>query len=196
MNAIRRSLFGAALALILAVALPSFSQPLTTQQLQTIKAAIVADAALNSQPMNSDGAFAIAAALNLPAAPDFWVWRTAVPKKELVQSTSGDGTRFTWAGNGFISRSAGELTAWQELFNHIQEVNPALPNVRQAFSDIFSGSGNAAANRTHLLAIARRLATRAEKLLATGTGSTASPGTMTFEGQLTYQQVETARALP
>lgn len=166
---------------------------LTPAQLSTLKTAINADSALSSQPNNSDGAFVIAAAMNLAASPDFWVWRTNVAKNELTNSVSSDGTTFTWVGNGFITRSAGEQTAWQELFNGTQTINASLPNVRQAFADIFSGTGNAAANRTHLLTVARRKATRAEKLFATGTGSTASPGVLTFEGALSFQDVQDAR---
>jgi hypothetical protein len=165
---------------------------LTLAQLQVLKAAILADGALAAQPLTSDGAFAIAAVLNLPASPAFWVWRTSVSKGELVQSTSVDGTTFTWVGNGFITRSVGEQTAWAELFSD-GACNPSLASVRQAFLDIFSGSGNAAANRTHLATVGRRIATRAEKLLATGTGSTASPAVMGAEGALSYQDVESAR---
>lgn len=157
---------------------------LNTTQLQTIKAWINA---------NNGGAFDQSAVdlLNAVAAPDFWVWRTAVSKHELVTQPSVDGTTFTWAGNGFITRSAGEQACWTELFNSTLTTNPSLPNVRQAFSDIFSGTGNAAANRVHLLASGRRKATVAEKMFATGTGSTASPATMAIgaEGAVTIDNV-------
>ena len=171
---------------------------LTPTQLAALKADILADQSLSSQPMNSDGAFAIAAVYNQNAAPDFWVWRTYVLKHEIVQQTSRNGTNFIWAGNGFITRSTGEQTAWHELFNSDLACNPSLLNVRQAFIDIFSGAGNAASNRTHLDAVSRRKATRAEKLFSTGTGldTSAVAATMSFEGMLTYQDVEQARSLP
>jgi hypothetical protein len=166
---------------------------LTPAQLTTLKADINADPVLSTFPNNDDSNFAIADAYNLVASPDFWVWRSKVTKSELVTSIGPDGTTFNWTGNGFITRSAGEQTAWQELFNGTQSVNASLTNVRQAFADIFSGTGNAAANRTHLLAVARRKATRAEKLFATGTGSAGSPATLTFEGNLSFQDVSQAR---
>jgi len=145
---------------------------------------------LEADPTNSDKAFAVADIYNLPASPDFWVWRSSVTKSEFVNSVGPDGTTFNWTGAGFITRSAGEQAAWREIFNGTNEVNPSLPNVRQAFADIFSGGTNPApANRTHLLAVARRKATRAEKLLASGTGSTASPATMTFEGGLSFNDI-------
>lgn len=170
---------------------------LTSAQLATLKADILADPAFNSVPQGSDEAFTIAAAYNLPAVPDFWVFRTAVSKAEYVQTTSVDGTTFNWTGTGFITRSPGEQAAWRELFNDSGLCNPSLASVRQAFQDIFSGAvAPAPANRTHLATISRRKATRAEKLYATGTGSTASPATMVFEGALSYLDVQNARELP
>lgn len=130
---------------------------------------------------------------NTDASPAVWVYITALSKATILQGTSEDGTTFTWVGNGFITRSVGELMAWQELFSLNGTVDAAKSGTRQAFLDIFSGAGNAALNRTHLAAIARRRATRLEKLFATGTGSTAAPATMTLEGALTYLDV--ARAL-
>lgn len=169
---------------------------LTPAQLQTLKADIAADSVLNAFPNNDDGAFAIAAAYNLAASPDYWVWKTSVTKSELVNSTSVDATTFNWTGNGFIGRTVGELTAWQEMFNGSGAVNPSLPNVRQAFADIFSGTGNATANRTHLLAVARRKATRIEKLFATGSGTTATPSILAFDGNINFIDVSQARNLP
>jgi hypothetical protein len=180
--------------------------PLTPAQLSTLKTHIAANTNqvlyggvltnINAVPNNSDGNLAIADWYNLTASPDFWVWRTSVEKKEVTTQVSVDGTTFTWAGNGFISRSVGELECWNQLFNSSLTCNPSLPNVRQAFTDIFSGTGNAAANRTHLLASGRRKATFTEKMFATGTGSTASPATMSFEGGVTASEIDAARNLP
>jgi hypothetical protein len=155
---------------------------LTPAQKATISANILASPDLLATDGNLE---ALAALYNAPASPTFWAWRTLVTKSELVTSAGPDGTTFNWTGNGFITRSVGEQTAWQELFNGTQSVNPSLANVRQGFSDIFSGTGNAAANRTHLLAVARRQVTRLERLFVTGTGSTAAPGLLGVEGLIT-----------
>jgi hypothetical protein len=149
-----------------------------------------------SLPINPDTSSAIALAYNLAATPDYWVWRTKVTKSELTNNTSQDGTVFTWNGNGYILRSQGERDAFRALFNGSDEVNPSLPQVRQAFLDIFSGTGNAALNREHLAAIGRRKATRAEKLFAAGAGTTVSPSLLDFEGNLSFQDVSQARELP
>lgn len=167
---------------------------LTPAQLTTLKNAISADPVLNAFPTNADGSSAIAAAMNLAASPDFWVWRKSVTKDELVGSTSVDGTAFSWTGAGYITRSQGERDAFNAIFNSAGAVDPSNPSVRQAFADIFSGNtAPAPANRTHLLTVARRKATRIEKLFAVGTGSTASPGVMAVEGPLAFQDVEAAR---
>jgi hypothetical protein len=170
--------------------------PLTAAQLDLLHDDIATDPVLSLLPLNDDAAFTIAAAYNAVASPDHWAWRTKVTKKEFTQTAGPDGTTFNWTGNGFITRSAGEQAAWQELFNGEQAINPSLANVRQAIADILSGTGNAAANRTHMLAVGRRKVTRAEKLFATGTGSTASPAIMSFEGTISFQDVAQARAFP
>jgi hypothetical protein len=69
-------------------------------------------------------------------------------------------------------------------------VNPSLPQVRQAFLDIFSGAGNAALNRAHLAVVGRRKATRLEQVFAVGTGSTADPAVMGVEGRLSLNDAD------
>lgn len=175
---------------------------LTNTQLSTLKASILADPVLSLIPRTADGNVAIASAYNLAATPDFWVWRTSVSRDELLGTTSVDGTVFAWTGTGFITRAQGERDAFAAIFNSGAFVNASLVNVRQAFADIFSGATPPApANRTHLLTVARRKATRGEKLYATGAGTTASPALMavgvtnglgTAEGPITPQNIEGA----
>ena len=156
---------------------------LTTVQLQAIKAVILADPILAAAPTNSDGAFFIAAELNKLASPAFIVWRTNIPTKDIKQA-------IVWTE--YIGRSQGERDAFV-LINSNGIVNAADANVRQGFLDIFSGPSGVN-TRTNLTALSKRSATRAEKALATGTGSDASPAVMGFEGNLTFQEVEAARA--
>jgi hypothetical protein len=181
--------------------------PLSPAQLTTLKAHIDASADLNAQPDNSDGNAEVARLLNLTASPDYWAWRTSVPKNEYTQSTSADGTVFAWTGAGFITRSQGERDAWVQLFNASGAVNPSLANVRTAFADIFSGAtAPAPANRAHLSAVSRRKVTRAERLFVAATvggpaqtgarGATTNPDTLGFEGAVTASDVDSARNLP
>lgn len=168
---------------------------LTQAQLVTLKADILADPVLNAYPINPDGAFAIAEAYNALAVPDYMVWRTDVTEEDCTSKTSAEGTNWIWTA--FIARGVGEQTGWVRMFSVTGKLNAANPNVRQGIADIFSGNQNSApAQRVHLLAVAKRKATRAEKLFASGVGSLVSPATMTHEGTISYQEVLTARELP
>lgn len=164
--------------------------PLTTAQLASLKAAIAADPTLNALPNSSGDNWAIADAFGLPASPDFWVWRTDISESDCTARASVDGTNWSWTA--YIARSQGERDGWGRMFS-AGSIDASQANVRQAIADIFSGTGVAATQRTHLLTVARRKATRVEKLFATGTGSTAAPATMGREGPISYTDVTDAR---
>lgn len=167
---------------------------LTTAQLATLKADILADATLNAIPNTPDGAFAIADIYNSIVSPDFWVWRSSVGQAEIVGVTTPAPDNTTWSWTIYIGRSQGERDGWREMFADTGAINFTRTNVRQGLQDIFSGAGGAA-QRTHLLAIGRRKSTRGEKLFASGTGSTASPATSAFNDgfTLSYSDVQLAR---
>lgn len=168
---------------------------LTAAQALALKNDINADPVLSALPNTADNAFAIAAAYNADSAPAFYVWKTRLLKHDVTDLTGPDGTTFDWAGpGGYIARSVAEKDAWRELWNSALACNPSLPNVRAAFADIFSGTGAGAVNnRAHINSLGRRVARRIEKLYATGTGSTATPATLTYEGTISYNDVLNAR---
>jgi hypothetical protein len=155
---------------------------LTQAQYTILRADIIANFA--GVPMTTDGDFEIAAAYNFPASPVFRVWRTNISTSEVKRN-------FVWTE--LIARSAGERDSFQLMLSE-GVINGADPNIRQGIADVFSQPAGLT-SRTQLLAMAKRNATRAEKLFATGTGSDAVPATMTFEGNLGYQDVSVARAL-
>lgn len=64
---------------------------------------------------------------------------------------------------------------------------PNRADTRAGFDDVFSGAGGAN-TRTALAALWRRAANHAERLLATGTGTTQAPGDLTFEGEVTNNE--------
>lgn len=158
-----------------------------------------AQVAINTLPLGLDSSHEIAKWYNLPTSPPFWVWRTALTQAEITQKTSRTGTTFTFAGNGLITRSVQELMVWQILFAGsgygMGTCNPSLVNTRQAFADIFSGAGNAAANRAHLDIVARRPATNIERIYATGTGgdTTGTAAMLVYEGTVDMNDVHNAR---
>lgn len=155
---------------------------LTRNQLQAIKAAILADPVLVAFPQNADGAFAIAAELNKEAAPAFTVWRTSVEVAEIMSNG------FRWTD--VDSLTAAKYRTW-ELMVALGTISPNKPNVRQGIRDCW---GNGTPQEIAILVHFKRLATRAEKLLANGTGTDAEPANLRFEGGLSYQDVIAARA--
>lgn len=169
---------------------------LTPSQLTALKNDIDADPSLSGLANTPDNNQAIATVYNAEASPSFYVYRTRVSESEYTDSSGVDvanGNATTnWSWTAFINRSVGEREAWSRMFQR-GFINPSAANVRQAFTDIFSGAGGAA-QRNHLAVVSLRKATRAEKLFATGAGSFASPAAMTFEGSLTYQDVNQARS--
>ena len=149
---------------------------LTSAQQATFRTDVKAQGGAIATAYAAKNTDAIAAAYNAAASPDFWIWRAKVTKEEYVNNTSQDATVFDWTV--FIGRSQGERDAFGQIFMNVgQSVNPSLPQVRQAFADIFSGAGGASV-RTHMLATSRKKVTIFGKLYATGTGSTGSPATV------------------
>lgn len=160
---------------------------MTPQQLATLKTNIEADPVLNAKPMTSAGAYEIAEAYNALASPSWTVWKTNVTINEV-------GKKFN--GSELAGLTTGNQTRLQTLALYLAGgVNPSLADNRAFFDDVFSGAGGAN-TRAALLILWKRLATRAEKLFSSGTGSDASPATVTFEGPVSSSDVQQARELP
>lgn len=157
---------------------------LTLEQLTVLKTDILADPTLSAWAATGRMASEIAAEYNKAAAPAFVVWRTNVTADEWAMAIIGGGGAHQLDG---LTASKRDSLLW--ACN--RTLSPADPEVRAALDD-FCGSQNTL--KAAISAVQKRNATRAEKLLATGTGSSASPATLTFEGQLTYQDVEAALA--
>ena len=160
---------------------------LTSAQLVTMKADILANSDLNSQPNTSDGNFEIARLYNLQASPAFTVWKTNVPIGTVGRAINSA---------ELATRTTGDLTALQTMAMYLAAgVDASRPDTRAFYDNIFSAAGGAN-TRAALAVLWKRLASRAEKLYATGTGSDAVPATMTFEGTISPQDVVNARNLP
>lgn len=154
---------------------------MTPAQLATLKADILADPVLSALPMNSDGAFEIAAAYNLEASPAFVVWRTSVTAQEIMSNG------FVWTAVDTLTAGKARIWEWLTRFGTI---NPSKANVRQGLSDCF---GAASEMVTAITPHLKRNATRFEKLFATGTGTTQAPARMVLESPVSLQDIEAAR---
>lgn len=167
---------------------------LTPQQLATLKTAIDADPVLAAKPLNSDGYFEIAQALNSElASPDFWVWKSLVSQDEIMQNG------FDWVRVDNLS--VGKARIWEWMFDNASAtINPSKANVRAGIAEVWKGTAADNAVRQAVFNHCQRLATRAQTLFAAGPGTTTSvdgvgPATMAVEA-ITMADVEAARALP
>lgn len=158
---------------------------LTLEQLALLKADIADDPTLSAWAATGRMASEIAAEYNKLAAPAFVVWRTNVTVDEWAIAIIGGGGAHQLDG---LTASKRDSLLW--ACN--RTLSPADPEVRAALDD-FCGSQNTL--KAAISAVQKRSATRAEKLLATGTGSTAAPATLTFEGTISYHDVNAALAL-
>jgi hypothetical protein len=170
--------------------------PLTTQQLTLLKADIAAHPVYGSLAHTGENAYTIAAGYNQIASPDFWVWRTTLAEQEVYEATSPDGTSWNWAT--YKAQTVQDRDSWARMFNP-GVVNPSLAQTRAGWQAIFGGQGASQQQVNFLLALGREKASQAEQLLivpSSGTGTTASPAVMGFQGNLTGSDVEQAWAIP
>lgn len=156
----------------------------TLAQNQLIKAAIISDPALAAQPNTAAGNIAIRDALHLQASPGFTVWKRNVALGEIGDNIVGT----ELAGLGGLNQDRLRTIAMYSPGG----INPSLADRRAFFDDIFSGAGGTT-SRARFLILWKRLASRIEKILATGTGTDALPATLGYEGAITPDELETAR---
>lgn len=168
-----------AFVLFLVSALAIAAGPLSSGQLQTLKTLVQADPIATALANAADDV-GLAAWLNTGDAT-YTVWRTDVTIDEcnaVIVWTEVDGL------------TAGKARIW-EWMKSLAVLNASRANIRQGILDAFA---SATATRTALTALAKRLASRAEKALASGTGTNASPATLTWEGQITYADASLIRS--
>lgn len=165
---------------------------LTAPQLATLKAAIDADPVLAAKPLNSDGYFDIAVALNTQiATPDFFVWRSSVPVTEIM------GNNFDWTR--VDNMTVGESRIW-EYMTQLGAIDASKANIRAGVNEAYKGTAQDNAMRLAIFGHCQKLATRTQKLFATGAGTTTTdagtgPATAVIE-TISASDVEQARALP
>jgi len=180
----------------------------TPSQLVLIRAAIDADPALSSMPQTSSGADAIATALNATANPAFVVWQSstsaqvifdAVSWANLTPADAPDGTTL-WTNRALACQ--GKQFNLQTILAGRETISSNKASIRAGLQDALtslpSGTGGVlrSGGWATVQTAMQRNATRAEKALITsGAGTTGSPGNLGFEGQLSYVDIQDARAL-
>lgn len=181
---------------------------LTSQQKATLKAFIDADPVMSALPQNSDGAFAIAASLNVVADPAYFAWRPVTPASEIMDAITwanltpndtADGTA-TFTNRALVCQ-AKQLNL-QILLQGRESVATGKSNVRSGLTDALtnvpSGANGAPVDAGWLGAgkvktAITRTVTVFEQVFASGSGTTGTPSTLALEGPISYQDVQEAR---
>lgn len=118
---------------------------------------------------------------NTVADPAYIVWKTSVTRKEILQNG------FDWTR--LDNLSVGKARVWTEIFVD-GTINPSKPNVRTGIDSVWVGTAQDLAVRAAVYGHCKRSATRIEKLLATGSGTDASPSTMAHESPIFYFDIQ------
>ena len=158
---------------------------MTPAQLATLKAAILAVPELAAKPMNSDGDYDIAAAINQIDQSNFIVWKTRVSIDEIMRNG------MDWARVDNLS--VGKARIWDWL-GRLGTIDASKTNVRAGIDAAWVGTTADLNVRAAIYVHCKRAASTFEKWFSTGTGSDASPATMAIEGPVSYTTVGLARA--
>jgi hypothetical protein len=152
---------------------------LTAAQETTLAAAIKANADCAAWlPTRIDSE--IAAYYN--GASTFVVWRSSIPVEEYREA-------IVWTEVDALTTGS-KYRIWEWMTGDFTlPIEPSKANVRAGLADCWASNTTTRAN---LLAIAKRNATKAERLFVTGTGTTATPGTLGWEGTLSVDDVSRA----
>ena len=156
---------------------------LTTEQKATLKAAVVADTTLNAKYVAGDMT-GLELALNADAAPDYVVWKTDVSIDEIMRNG------MDWARVDNLSVGKARIWDWM---TRLGAFNAAKENIRAGIDAAWVGTAADLAVRATIYTHCKRSATAAERIFSAGTGTNASPATLTFEGALSPDDVQQAR---
>jgi hypothetical protein len=159
---------------------------LTPAQLQTLKTAILAETDPELVAYRTNGQTGLIADwYNKPGT--FIVWRSRVNTAEigLVVNYEAVGAMTTANRDRIIT-----------FYTMNPEAFDPTADIRLFWDSTFSGAlaGQGANTRAALQALWKRPATRAERLFATGVGTTATPGALVFVGEVSVANVDAALA--
>lgn len=157
---------------------------LMTAQLQTLKTWLLANAGSMTDQQAAD-------ALNVTASPAFKAYKTFVSEREVFNNG------FDWTRVDNLSVGKSRIWDWMvrsKVNNGEGGFDPSGAGIRSGIIECWKGTAADLAVRDAIWAHCQRDATVAEKLLATGAGTTIAqdgtgPGTMGFEGEVTAQDV-------
>lgn len=175
----------------------------TPAQIQSLKAVAVADQTASALIASADD-IGLAAWFNGVSTFVLWNSQTSmldvynnIVWANLTPTDSADGTA-TWT-NRALQCQAKQINL-QIMLQGQTKVDATKSNLRAGLQDALTNVPSGASGATlsagwvPVRDAMKRFATMAEKTLATGTGSDASPGIATWEGKMTYADASNIRS--
>lgn len=162
---------------------------LSDAQLPALKAHILAATDPQFVQWRNEGATGMMAEmLNQPSNPEVIVWKSSVTWDEIMLNG------MDWARVDNLT--VGKARIWDWMFkNGLNAMNPSKPNIRAGIDATWVGTAADLAVRASVYGHCKRPATRAEAIY-TPTGTTATPGTLVWEGFVSDYDVTRAITLP
>ena len=108
----------------------------------------------------------------------FWVWRESVSPEEYREA-------ITWTEVDTLNAGSARIWEWITQ-NMTAPLDATKSNVRQGIADAF---GAPTSTRAALIAVGKELATLAQSIFATGTGTEGDPGIRVVTGDITTTDV-------
>jgi hypothetical protein len=151
---------------------------LTTVQLATLKAAILAETDAGFVTSREQGATGeMAAFYNVAATPTFYVWRSNYTPQDIAKAVDNGITQL----DGLTASKRDSLLWWAERSHDM-----SLAQSQAAVTDL-CGSQNTL--KAAVLDGGKRTVLRGERLYATGAGSLATPGVAAYEGNIRNEDI-------
>lgn len=158
---------------------------LTTEQLATFKAAMIAETDPELVGYRTNGQTPLIYQwYNSTATPEYVVWRNAVTKDDLYSNG------FDWVQIDNVTEP--KWRVWNEMFWD-GSMDPSKPNIRAGIDEVWKGTAAKLAVGAYVLNKCKRAATRIEQLFSTGSGTTASPSTVALD--LSFSEYDVTLAL-
>lgn len=165
--------------------------PLTTAQLATLKAAIIADPTAEAIRVLGDS-YSLGAWCNSASTTVVWrtstsgdVIRNAILWANMTPALAPDGTTL-WTNRALYAQA--KQISLQTMVQGQSQIGTGVAGIRAGLQDCLTAlptkldGTNQGAGWATVQAIMQRFATRAEALFSTGVGTAVSPGDLVFDG--------------
>src|SRR5574340_729573 len=114
------------------------------------------------------------------------------PQMQTLKALAAADPTFDWTRVDNLT--TGKARIWEYMFK-FGTINPSQSNIRTGIAAVWVGTAADLAVQAAVLAKCKTNPSRAVKALATGTGTSATPAVMSYEGTVSPAEASTIRSL-